>query len=459
MAKPAQPCQCSPYQSICCCGPLNGISVVQPSCQNLPDGSVVNNPAFVPGLNKSFWTYKFITDCGQGTRAISNFGIPICEVLMAEHVTVSEKIDGCGQFLSVPFSLTVDDPNLGPAPDGFQWLKVETQERYEKGISVEYRIELLGDYPVAVQPIKVKAGSNINTFSCSNCYEVPDCNPQGKLSVTKECGHTIIDNQAVLNYNVAVTNTGNASLDNVQFQDTVYVPVQLSLGAITVTPATLTVNTGTPGQITISGNLGTILPGETVHVLYQIPIATVTIPGKYKINNTASAAAEGTKDSASCSTNLDVVQLSADKCCLIEGNKGVYTLTLSSVGLSPDVTVHMFDRMEVPAGVVVKFLDLSGCEGYFSGTTNPVPTNTNIPGPASFDFICKNAVVPAGGSYKKLGTFILVSSSVVGTTTIMNTITDVVPVDPAAQVFLGVSGIPAVAPVDVQLNMVCGKPC
>ena len=433
--------------------------VVQPACQNLPDGSVVNNPAYVPAINKSFWTYKVIVDCGRDTRAVSSVAIPVCEVLSEENTIVSEKVDGCGQFITVPFTFIKDDNNYGPAPAGFKWLKIESANRFDKGVSVEYRLELVGDYPVSTQPIKVKAGNVINTFSCGNCYSVPECNPKGKLSITKRCSRTINNNQAVLNYNIIVSNIGNAPLSNVQLNDIIFIPTQLSLGTIIVNPPTLTVNTLTPGQVGISGNIGTIPPGGSVTVTYSISIATVTIPGRYTINNTATVSSEETKDTATCTTSIDVVKLRADKCCRIEGNRGIYTLTVSNVGLSPETVVDLFDRMEVPSGVTVKFLDLSGCEGYFAGTSTPVPTNTDIPGPASFDFICRNAFVPAGGSYQKIGTFLLVSSSVVGIATIMNTITKVEPVVPEGQIFLSVDGIPAVAPIDVQLSMSCLKPC
>ncbi len=459
MASPAQPCECVQYSNICCCGPQNGISVVQPACQNLPDGSIVNNPAFVPQLNKSFWTYKFITDCNKTTKAISNFGILICEIISAETIIVSEKIDGCGKFVSVPFTLTKNDPNFGAAPEGFQFLKIETSERYENGVSVEYRLEIIGDFPVAAQPIKVKAGPNVYTFDCEGCFLVPQCNPQGKLTVTKKCSHAIINNQAQLIYNLEVGNIGNAILYDVQFEDIIFIPTQLAVGPITVIPATLNVDTGNPGIIKISGNLDAIVPGGIVPITYNIQIANVQIPGKYLINNTANAAAEGTQASASCSTNLNVVKLKADKCCSIDGDKTTYTLTVSSVDQSPDILVDLYDHMEVPTGITVKFLDLSGCEGYFSGTGNPVPTNTNITGPVGLDFICRNATVPAGGIYIKYGSYLLVSSSVVGTSTISNTITKVEPVNPEAQVFLGVSNIPVSANIDVQLVQVCKKPC
>ncbi len=458
MANPAQPCLCSPYENLCCCGPQNGISVVQPQCQTLPDGSVVTNPAFVPSTNKSYWTYKFITDCGDSaTRAISDLGIPICETILAGHVIVSEKIDGCGEFVSVPFELISNDPNFGEAPPGFQYLKVETNDRYEKGVCVVYRIEITGNYPAAIEPIKVKAGTPVLTFDCG-CFLVPECNPEGKLSITKSCDYTIVNNQATLFYNLDVFNTGNATLENVQFLDTIFIPTQLTFGTIIVTPD-LSINTGIPGEIIISGNLGNIDPGGQVLISYVIPITAVSEPGRYLINNNATVSAAETSDTASCLTTLDVVQLRASKCCSIDGETGTYTLTVTSVGNSPDIVVNLFDFMQIPAGITIIFLSLSGCEGFLSGTTTPIPTNTPITGPQGFDFICRNALIPAGGSFVKIGSYVLVSSSVVGTTTIRNTITDVVPVDPAGQIFLGVSGIPATADIEITLSQVCNTPC
>ncbi|MPN08428.1 hypothetical protein SDC9_155710 [bioreactor metagenome] len=115
--------------------------------------------------------------------------------------------------------------------------------------------------------------------------------------------------------------------------------------------------------------------------------------------------------------------------------------------------------MDVPSGITVRFLDLSGCEGYFSGSGNPILTNVDVPGPVGLDFICKNIIVPAGGVFLKYGSYILVSSSVVGITTITNTIVKVEPVIPEAQVFLGVSNIPVSANIDVELVQICQRPC
>lgn len=460
MANIAQPCDCVVYTNICCCEPINGITVVQPSCQTLPDGSIVNNPAYVPNLTRSFWSYKFITDCSSDTGAISNFVIPICELILAENIIVSEKIDGCGNFEPIEFTLTQNDPNFGIPPEGYQFLKIEVDDRYEKGVSVEYRLEIVGDFPIGREAISVKTATEIYNFFCDEeCYLVPRCNPQGRLAVTKVCNYTIENNQAVLHYTVHVDNIGNGALTDVQFRDNIFISPLLGVGTIVVTPSTLLVNTSTPGTINISGNLGTLNPGDQIAINYTIPIVSISEPGQYTINNTAIASATNTTDTDSCNLTLNAVSLAANKCCSIENGTGVFTLTINSVGHSPDILVDIFDHMEVPSGITVKFLGLSGCEGYFAGTTNPIPLNTNISGPISLEFICRNALVPAGGSYIKVGRYQLVSSSVVGISTISNSITNVVPVTPSSQVFLGVSGLPATANINVQLTQICQNPC
>lgn len=458
MATPAQPCNCVPYVNRCCCGTQNGITVVQPLCQNLPDGSVVNNPAYVASLNKSFWTYKFIEDCASTTRAISNFGIPICLEINAQNITVEEKIDGCGVYVEVDFELIENDPNFGSAPEGFQYLKINIDDRYQSGVSVEYRVSIIGDYPEDVQSIDVKTATLVYTFGCANCYIVPGCVSAGKLVVSKTCSHTIVDNQATLYYEIHVDNVGETALDPVEFEDILFIPTQLVLGAITVDPVSLSVDTGTPGQVIVSGGLGPIEPGGRVTITYSILIASVSEPGSYLVNNTATATASGTKDSASCQTNLDVIQLRADKCCSIDGSSVTFNITLSSVGNSPDVTVDAFDHMEIPAGLTTRLTNLGGCEAYYSGTTNPVPTNTDINGPVDFDIVCMNVSISAGSSLTKSIVYSLICSSVVGITTVTNIFTDVSPVS-TNLIYLGTLNLPVTAAVNVELTQICTNPC
>ncbi len=457
-AAPAETCLCTPYSLLCCCGPQNGISVIQPTCQNLPDGSVVNNPAYVSSLNKSFWTYKFMTDCSTAARGISSIGIPICQLIISNNLTVSEKIDGCGTFTPVDYTLTTNDPNFGPAPTGFQFVKIETSDRYDKGVTVEYRLEIIGDYPTSLQPISVKAATNIYVFDC-DCFQVPQCNPQGKLSLSKECSHAIINNQATLTYNITVNNIGDAALNNVQFNDVITVPEGLSIGSITVTPDSLSVNTSSPGQIIISGNLGTIEAGGQVIINYTIQVTGVSRPGRFVIANIATASATGTQASANCSTNINAVQLTTEKCCNINGNAAIYRILISSVELSPDVTVDIVDNLFIPGGVTLRFTNFSDCHATFANTTEQVPLDIDITGPRRIQITCDNVLIPQSGSIHKEISFLLVSSSSVSISTIENEIDSVTPSVPENQIFLGAGALPVKADMNVELSIVCLNPC
>ena len=459
MAIPAQPCECLPYSNICCCGTQNGITVVQPQCQNLPDGSVVNNPAFVLNLNTSFWTYKFLIDCNSATRGISNIGIPICAKINAANIVVEEKVDGCGLFIVVPFELITNDPNYGPAPEGFQFLKVNTNDRFDKGLSVEYRISIIGDYAEAIQPIKVKAATVTYTFGCGGCFIVPGCNPEGKLLVSKECSTVIDNNQATMEYNVYVDNVGDGLLDPVEFEDTIILPAPLVIGAVTVIPSTLSVDTSIPGQVRISGNLGAIEPGGRVTVTYTIPIISISSPGSYSVVNMAQAVADGTESASMCNTSLDVVKLTASKCCAITGHLGTFNMTIESVGDTPDVTIDISDRMRIPAGVTVRFSSFNGCEAYYADTQTPIPLNVNLEGPISIEIICRNSLVPSGGSFVKSISYVLVASAIVGVTTISNSITAVLPHNLENIIYQGTENLPAVASIAVELVQNCNTPC
>ncbi len=455
---PAEPCSCSPYSVLCCCGPNNGISIIQPACQTLPDGRVVNNPALDTEAGKSYWTYKFMTDCNSTTRGISNIGIPICNLILAANLIVREKIDGCGSFIPVPFTLTTNDPNLGPAPDGFQFVKIETNSRFDVGVTVEYQLEIVGDYPVAIQPISVKAATNILIFDCE-CFLVPACNPEGELSLTKECSSTINNNQAFLNYDITVNNIGDAPLSNVQFNDTITIPINLRIGAITVTPDFLTVNVGPSGQITISGNLGTLAPGGQIVIRYTIQITGVSSPGSYTVTNLATAAATGTQAFSSCSTVINAVQLTTQKCCSIEGNAVTYRFIITSVGLSPDIKVDVSDNLFIPGGITVRCTNFSGCTATFANTEEQVPLNIDITGPRRIVITCKELLIPNSGSAHRDISFLIVSSTFVGLSLIENEVEAVTPTTPDAQIFLGAGALPVKADILVNLTLSCTNPC
>ncbi|PKM94012.1 MAG: hypothetical protein CVU84_11115 [Firmicutes bacterium HGW-Firmicutes-1] len=458
MASPIRPCSCVPYTTLCCCGVQNGISVTQPTCQTLPDGSIVNNPAYDALVSRSYWSYKFCTDCARTTRGISNIVIPVCEILNPPHIIVDEKIDGCGEFEPVLFSLSKTDPNFATAPIGFQWLKIEVEDRFEKGVCVEYRITLTGNFPTSIQPIGVKAhGSNL-IFDC-DCFLVPACNPQGILFVLKDCSETITNNQATLDYVIEVNNLGNAPLANVQYLDTLTIPSGLSISTISVSPSTLDVIISPVGQIIISGNLNTINPGDQVIVTYKITLIATTA-GTFMIDNMVMVSALGTEAADLCTVMLEVVQLQSSKCCSVtEEGSIVYVIQIANLGNSPDTTVNITDSIVVPPGVTVQFNDFESCLAVFGETSTPVPLNTNILGPAMIMITCPNTIIPSSSIAQKMITLTVISSAVTGTTIIANTLQEVTLVNPNEQIFLGAGNLPITALAQVTLSFGCLQPC
>jgi len=292
-----------------------------------------------------------------------------------------------------------------------------------------------------------------------DCFQVPQCNPEGELSLTKECSSSITNNQAALNYRLTVSNIGDAALDNVQFTDIISIPAVLQIGTITVTPASLIVDTGTSGLIRISGNLGTIEAGGQVVIHYAIQIVGVTRPGSYTVVNMAMATAVGTQSTATCSTTINAVQLSTDKFCTIEGDMAVYKVLVSNADLSPDVRVDIVDSLFIPGGVTVRFTSFSDCRAIFSNTEEHVPLDVDITGPRGIRILCNDVLVPADGTIHKDIRFLLVSSSIVGLTTIVNQVESVTPTIPENQVFLGAGTFPVTARINVELSIVCLKPC
>ncbi|WP_058486365.1 hypothetical protein [Defluviitalea phaphyphila] len=297
-------------------------------------------------------------------------------------------------------------------------------------------------------------------FDCNGGFLVPECNPQGTLSISKNCNYTIQNNEAILNYQLTVSNIGNARLDNVQFRDVLTIPNNFTLGNIIVTPGNLTVNTLLPGEIIISGNLGNIDPSQVVNINYIIPITAIEVPGIYRISNTAQASATDTEATATCTTTLNAVQINTTKCCQItDTNTGEFQVTLSSVGQSPSTTVDIVDNIFIPSGVTLRFTSFDGCTATFANSQEIVPVNTDLVGPLRINIVCNNISIPSGGSIKKTIKFTVVSTSVFNQVSIQNTVESVTPTSSDNQIFLGAGVFPIEADITVEASLGCTTPC
>jgi len=463
MADPCTPCTCVPYENLCCCF-QSGITVTQPLCQTLPNGSVVTNPCYDSVDKISYWTYKIITDCGQQTRGVSSIGIPVCETLHGALLSVEEKIDGCGPFTSVAFELIKTDPNFGTAPPGFVFLKITTEGRYDTGVCVVYRLSISGNFPVGIQPISIKAATNILDFNCDpeNCYKVPRCPDIGRLLVVKECTKVIENGEVFLDYSILVNNIGNITLNNILYNDRItYDGANLTIGTIIVDPPTLNVDTSTPGLIIISGNLGSLSPGDAIPITYRIPITSISSPGTYLVSNTATVESEeGIEASDSCSLEIEAVRLMGEKCCTSTGlDTFDFRLRVINVGNSPETQVSIEDTFVLPPGVTIQFTSFDGCSAVFSDNLAPVPLNTNITN-RTIIITCENLTVPQGGSVtKNIGIRIVSTTAFTSPVDILNILTDVIFLNTDEQILLGIDNVPTTASIQVVGNAQCLNPC
>lgn len=221
----------------------------------------------------------------------------------------------------------------------------------------------------------------------------------------------------------------------------------------------MTVDTTTPGQILIKGNLGTLEPGDQLVIDYSIQIAGISRPGVFTVFNMAAASATGTQATDKCSTTINAVQLNTQKCCTVNDNSVTYRIRITSVGLSPNVLVNLLDSLFIPSGVTVRFTGFSDCTATFANTQDIVPLGVDITGPVQILITCNSLLIPQSGSIHKHITFIFVSSSVVGAALIENSVQSVTPTNPDNQIFLGAGSLPVQANIGVQLSLICNNPC
>ena len=450
-------CICIPYTNICCCGPTGGICVVQPTCQRLLDGLVYQNPVYLPELHKTFYTYKTMTDCAAATRGISTIVIPICSKITAQNVVVYEKINCCTLFEEIEFEIVTSDPFFGTPPDGFNFLKIETSGRYDKGVCTVYLIEMLGDFPTASEDIQIKAANNKLIFDCG-CFLMPACPPEGKLALEQKCSKSIVDNQLFLSYEVNVSNVGAAAIDDVLFEDIIFYNTSFGIGSITTDPP-LDIDTSTPGEIKLSGNLGTLEPSAVRIIRIDVETDAFTQPGEFTFTNMSKATGGSQEQSATCDSVVKVVKLIGDKCCVVEGGQVRFIFSIANAQGSPATTIDYSDRMVIPEGLIVKFLDFDGCTATYEDSGLPVPLNTDIEGAVSIILSCSGVPLGQSTTFSKnilLEIVCVMSSRVMS---LVNTLRQTALSNPDEELLLPVENIPVSAEVAVQYSTECKNPC
>lgn len=479
----ADPCMIynnsSTYENIYCSPPQAGILAFQPICQLLPDGRVVNNPCYDGSSNRSYWTYKFFTEYSTDSSisGIDCISIPVCSSISnipREALIVEERMDGSGQFKQVEFSLDVADPNLGMPPSGFQWIRIENPspsnppnaKRYDKGVCVEYRISMLGDFETSAQGIKIKAGQNrLSFYGTDASFLVPGNPSAGELSISETCLTMVANNMAKLHYKVTITNIGRHTLYNINYKDTIsYDPELLALGNASIASShpNLLFTSTDRGVITISGVIPEISGGNgSFSATYDIPVTTVSVPGQHSVDNIIAVAVGGWSNSTSCKALVHAVKFKTEKCSAVNGgDRASFITRISSDGMSPQTQVSIVEQLVIPSGVNIKFnsTSLGSSTALYSDTNTPVELKTDITD-RTINILHENVGIPAGGNVQRTIQFNIVSTSSFHTPARIIGITQLIIGRSLNQIFMLPEGLPASASIDVAGCTKCLPEC
>lgn len=381
----ADTCVCPNSVNISCRGGF-GIGVYQPECQIIPNGDRVGNPYYDTDTDTSYYTYGVLLNCGTFSGVpvgdLEEFFVPVCQNIPLESVVAVDQIlDSCPSFTPVLY----DFVNSGgqPPPTGYQFLRIRVDDELQEGGCGQYRIALSGRYDPDVTTdniiFTVVTSDRLSNFGAGAQFLLASCPPLPRLTVNKSCETVIANNRATLNYSVIVSNTGDADLTNVAYDDIInFDGSNITLGNIVVTPDTISVDTSVSGVIMFSGNLGDINIGQSVNISYTIALQAFAAPNTYTFNNLAIASSSTAEGSSECITDVEVVAITTNNCCNIDGNMANFIVSLTNQTNSPNTEIVVENLLTVPRGLTVNFTSFGNCQAFFDGTTNEVPLNEAV---------------------------------------------------------------------------------
>lgn len=198
--------------------------------------------------------------------------------------------------------------------------------------------------------------------------------------------------------------------------------------------------------------------GASLTVLISVPAASVSAPGVFTFTSNAGAIAANTQSKASCSLQLEAVQLSTNKCCAVTSpNTGLFRVSISSVGDSPQTVIRLRDVLVTPPGVVLQFTSFDDLIATFSDGT-PVPLNTDIVN-RQITISSNPLTIPAGGGVHKDIQFKVISVTAFQSSPISNEFTKLDFLNPTPQINLGAGPLPINATINVTASLQCTAPC
>lgn len=458
-------CECLPSANIVCVTNQN-INVTQPACQRLPDDTLQPNPYFNIESNFSYFTYTVIGSCAL---AFTDVYIPVCDTLTMDLLTVNESLASCGRFN--PVSYTFENPVGVIPPEGFQYIRIQSEDRFDAGACVTYRLQLMGDYENGGIGILVLTTPN-GDLAFDGGYTVPTCPQVPRVTITQTVERFIMDNTATLMYTTNIANTGNVDLTEIAFSNPItYDSGNVTLGTITTVPPDLIITSGND-LITFSTTIDTLNIGEMITFTYTIPIAGFAGPGTYTFSSMATATLPTSDDltiltlgesvtNATTNITIEVVAVAGSACCIVDGNTITFQMNIVNQPNSPSTFIDVGATLQLISPLTIRFTSLSSCGAVFPDGS-PVPLNQDITSGDLIDIGCINQSLPIGTSLQLQVIFDIISintSMLPPFPPLVLTLVDINLTATDAQIFLPVTGLPATATANVNTTLNCSLQC
>lgn len=459
-------CECRPTSNTICGGQQGGISVTQPTCQQIPEMGVMENPFFDAQENRSYFSYSLVINC---LDPVTDVYFLVCEDISTTLV-VEYALGRCQVF--VPTEFTFENPPGILPPEGFQYIHVVIGEMgadFGPGVVATFRLSILGNFiNGGTGPIVVI--SEDGTFTFDNGYDLPTCPAEPRITVTQQSLVEYENNTATIFLITDVVNTGNVDLENIMLTSNItYDSSNLTLGTIRTEPEDVTV-TITNDLITFEAMIASLARGEDVQLVYEIPIVGFAAPNTYTLNSMANATtmftiglvtetieAEGTN---TLEITILVSRVLPSACCIINGDEIIFRANIQNDVNSPALRVNTSSMLQLRDFASIEFLSFSNCTATFPDGS-PVPLNQILNSNEMITITCLDQLITSNATIQLDVIFRIrsIGISFVDPGTFDYSLSTIELVDPDSQILLPVTGLPATASVDVFTDFVCDGPC
>jgi hypothetical protein len=400
---------------------------------------------------------------------VDYFLLPVCTAVRKEDVEIDERAEGSREYNPASFTIVQEDPDFGPAPRGYQWLKINGNADDEnRGASFfVYRICIKGDYPAVPQAAGIKSGENNLTFCGGDfCLLVPGCRPAGGLLAAKTCTVENMGSRGVLHCKSVITNNGPNALEDVEYSDAItFESRNITLGIPVIGPSQPLSCTMEEGRITVFGKLGTINPGASESLDYDVSVESMEIPGIYKIKSEVMASSGNSVDFDMCTVTLQGLNYAVtNSCCETSGNMVSFTLGVFN---GFQTVLNASTSLYVPEGVTISLMPENfSCSDFLVLSPKGAPLacdGTPIEGPLLLGVDFKGIEISSPCRYGYCGRVslkfpILSTAEFHGTPEIVYTVEKVYPYSSNQIAVTGLSSRPS-ASVSVAGRLTCNSSC